>query len=97
MGSSLPDLSLLPADRLDPVTIIEEQNATRLQELVPVRIGRMLQSPFAFYRGTAALMAADLARTPNSGHVVLACGDAPVELRSLCFPRAATPVRPQRL
>ena len=51
---------VLPADR-DPLGILEEQHASRLKDLVPVRVGRMLQSPFAFYRGTAALMAADLA------------------------------------
>jgi len=62
----------------DPVGIIEEQNASRLPELVPVRIGRMLQSPFAYYRGTAAVMARDLAAGPVSGHRVVACGDAHV-------------------
>ena len=47
-----------------------------MQELVPIRYGRMLVSPFTFYRGAAAVMAADLARTPDSGIVVQACGDA---------------------
>lgn len=64
-----------PVDR-DPVSILEEQHATRLQGLVPVRIGRMLQSPFAYYRGTAAVMAHDLAGEAVSGHEVMICGDA---------------------
>jgi uncharacterized protein (DUF2252 family) len=63
-------------DRPDPVTLLEAQAATRLQELVPIRYGRMLISPFTFYRGAAAVMAADLAATPDSGIVVQACGDA---------------------
>src|SRR6476620_10513005 len=48
----------------DPVAVIEAQNATRLQSLVPIRIGRMLESPFALYRGSAAMMAHDLADSP---------------------------------
>jgi uncharacterized protein (DUF2252 family) len=63
-------------DRPDPVEILQAQAATRVQELVPIRYGRMLASPFAFYRGAAAVMAADLASTPVSGIVVQACGDA---------------------
>src|SRR3954447_11128127 len=63
-------------DRPDPVSILEDQAASRLQELVPIRYGRMLVSPFTFYRGAAAVMAADLAATPDSGIVVQACGDA---------------------
>jgi uncharacterized protein (DUF2252 family) len=63
-------------DRPDPVAVLEGQAATRLQELVPIRYGRMLLSPFTFYRGAAAVMADDLARTPDSGVVVQACGDA---------------------
>ena len=63
-------------DRPDPVAVLEAQAATRVQELVPIRYGRMLVSPFTFYRGAAAVMAADLAATPNSGIVVQACGDA---------------------
>jgi uncharacterized protein (DUF2252 family) len=66
-----------PLDR-DPVAIIESQNATRLPDLVPVRIGRMLQSPLAYYRGTAAVMAHDLATGPRTGHHVTICGDAHV-------------------
>jgi len=63
-------------DRPDPVGLLQAQAATRLQELVPIRYGRMLVSPFTFYRGAAAIMAADLSRTPDSGIVVQACGDA---------------------
>ena len=63
-------------DRGDPVDIVLASNEGRLQNLVPIRHGRMMQSPFAFYRGTAAIMAADLAHTPNSGLRVQACGDA---------------------
>jgi uncharacterized protein (DUF2252 family) len=64
------------ADRPDPVVLLQRQAATRVQELVPIRYGRMLVSPFTFYRGAAAVMSADLARTPDSGIVVQACGDA---------------------
>jgi uncharacterized protein (DUF2252 family) len=64
------------ADRADPVALLLHQATTRLQELVPIRYGRMLLSPFTFYRGAAAIMAADLATTPDSGIVVQACGDA---------------------
>jgi uncharacterized protein (DUF2252 family) len=60
----------------DPVTLLEEQGADRLPELVPIRYGRMLQSPFAFYRGAARVMAADLAGAPSSGLTVQMCGDA---------------------
>jgi uncharacterized protein (DUF2252 family) len=63
-------------DRRDPIAILEEQARTRLPELVPIRYGRMMQSPFAFYRGGAAIMAADLAGTPTSKIRVQACGDA---------------------
>jgi uncharacterized protein (DUF2252 family) len=65
-----------PKDRRDPVEVVLAQNEGRLPELVPIRHGRMLQSPFAFYRGSAAIMAADLAQTPSSGLRVQACGDA---------------------
>ena len=65
-----------PEDRRDPVEIVLASNAGRRQELVPIRHARMMQSPFAFYRGTAAIMAADLARTPVSSLRVQACGDA---------------------
>src|SRR6478672_11244525 len=62
--------------RLDPVTLLEGQAVSRVPELVPLRYGRMLVSPFTFYRGAALVMAADLARTPVSGFDVQACGDA---------------------
>ncbi|WP_296341107.1 DUF2252 domain-containing protein [Reyranella sp.] len=62
-------------DRPDPVSILEQQNLTRAQKLVPVRFARMLASPFAFLRGSAAVMAADLSETPVTGMGVGACGD----------------------
>jgi uncharacterized protein (DUF2252 family) len=64
------------ADRADPVGLLEEQNVTREPDLVPVRHGRMLVSPFTFYRGAAKIMAADLAATPTAGLDVQLCGDA---------------------
>jgi uncharacterized protein (DUF2252 family) len=63
-------------NRPDPVAILKAQATSRVQELVPIRYGRMLVSPFTFYRGAAAVMAADLSGTPASGIVVQACGDA---------------------
>lgn len=63
-------------NRLDPVALLQSQAAGRLPDLVPVRYGRMLVSPFTFYRGAALVMAADLASTPRSGLRVQACGDA---------------------
>ena len=65
-----------PADRADPVGLLERQAASRLPDLVPVRYGRMLTSPFSYFRGAALPMAADLAATPVSGLAVQACGDA---------------------
>jgi len=62
--------------RRDPVGLLEEQGLSRVPELVPIRYGRMLASPFAFFRGGALIMAADLARTPNSGLQAQLCGDA---------------------
>jgi uncharacterized protein (DUF2252 family) len=62
--------------RPDPVTLLEQQATTRVPELVPIRYGRMLVSPFTFYRGAALIMAADLAGTPRSGIVTQICGDA---------------------
>ena len=59
----------------DPIAILEKSNKDRLQELVPIRYGRMLRSPFTFLRGSAALMAYDLATTPSTGIRVQACGD----------------------
>jgi uncharacterized protein (DUF2252 family) len=63
-------------NRLDPVELLEEQARSRVPELVPIRYGRMLVSPFTFYRGAALIMAADLAATPRSGLTVQVCGDA---------------------
>ncbi|GAA3105324.1 DUF2252 domain-containing protein [Pseudonocardia yunnanensis] len=64
------------ADRRDPVALLDEQNITREPDLVPVRHGRMMISPFTFYRGAAKIMAADLEDTPTAGLVVQLCGDA---------------------
>jgi uncharacterized protein (DUF2252 family) len=64
------------ADRPDPIDLLEEQAATRVPELVPIRYGRMLVSPFTFFRGAALVMADDLAATPDSGITVQCCGDA---------------------
>jgi uncharacterized protein (DUF2252 family) len=65
-----------PPDRPDPIALLEAQAKTRVPELVPVRWGRMMVSPFTFYRGAALPMASDLATTPVSGLAVQACGDA---------------------
>jgi hypothetical protein len=62
--------------RPDPVELLERQAQTRVPELVPIRYGRMLVSPFTFYRGAALIMASDLAATPRSGLTVQCCGDA---------------------
>jgi uncharacterized protein (DUF2252 family) len=64
------------ADRPDPISLLEEQNRSRLEYLVPLRFERMSASPFTFLRGTAVVMAADLAETPVSGIRVQMCGDA---------------------
>ena len=64
------------ARRRDPVKLLEDQAKSRVQELVPIRYGRMLASPFTFFRGAAAIMAMDLAKTPQSGIRVQLCGDA---------------------
>ncbi len=64
------------ADRPDPIGLLEAQGTNRLTELIPIRYGRMLASPFAFFRGSAAIMASDLAATPRSGPIVQLCGDA---------------------
>ncbi|MEM5344304.1 DUF2252 domain-containing protein [Paraburkholderia azotifigens] len=66
----------LPAQRRDPIELLELSNEGRIPSLVPIRFGRMSASPFAFYRGAAIVMAADLATTPTSGLRVQACGDA---------------------
>jgi uncharacterized protein (DUF2252 family) len=78
-----------PPDRPDPVTLLEERHRTRVHDLVPIRVGRMLVSPFTFLRGAAEVMADDLARTPTTGLRVQACGDAHL----LNFGVFATPER----
>src|SRR6516164_4761954 len=64
-----------PANRPDPISILKRSDRGRLRELLPIRYGRMKQSPFAFYRGSAAVMAWDLSGTPTNGIRVQACGD----------------------
>ena len=65
-----------PADRPDPVAVLEEQARTRVPDLIPIRYGRMIASPFSYFRGAAAPMAWDLAHTPTTDIRVQACGDA---------------------
>ncbi len=77
--------------RPDPLEILSRSNADRLPELVPVRNGRMMASPFAFYRGSPAVMDADLSRTPSLGIQLQICGDAHL----LNFGTFATPERNQ--
>jgi uncharacterized protein (DUF2252 family) len=77
------------AKRRDPVELLVESAANRMPQLVPIRYGRMMQSPFAFYRGAAAIMAADLVHTPVTGIRVQACGDCHL----LNFGGFATPER----
>ncbi|MFD5306743.1 DUF2252 domain-containing protein [Streptomyces rochei] len=73
--------------RGDPVDLLERQSGERVPALVPIRYGRMLESPFRFYRGAAAIMAADLAPLPSSGLQVQLCGDAhPLNFRLLASP-----------
>ena len=64
------------SDRPDPISLLEESNRSRVQELIPIRYGRMSLSPFAFLRGSAGVMASDLTNTPVSGIKVQICGDA---------------------
>ena len=64
------------AGRPDPVDLLEQEAADRVAELLPIRYGRMVASPFTFFRGAAAIMAADLAAVPNTGLTVQLCGDA---------------------
>jgi len=78
-----------PSDRADPLEILRASDASRVAQLVPIRYGRMLQTPFTFYRGSAAVMASDLARTPTTGVQVQACGDCHL----LNFGGFATPER----
>ena len=77
------------ATRRDPIELLIEASVGRMKQLLPIRHGRMMQSPFAFYRGAAAIMAADLAHTPVSGIRVQACGDCHL----LNFGGFATPER----
>jgi uncharacterized protein (DUF2252 family) len=76
-------------DHVDPLAILQQSDSGRLQHLLPIRYGRMLATPFTFYRGSAAVMAADLARTPATGQRVQACGDCHL----LNFGGFATPER----
>ena len=85
-------------DRPDPVALLEEQNATREPDLVPVRHGRMMVSPFTFYRGAAKIMAADLKRHAEGRPGRSALRRRPsVELRGVRLARATAAVRPERL
>ena len=78
-----------PEDRTDPIEIILASEVGRREDLLPIRHGRMLATPFTFYRGAAAVMAADLANTPSTGYTVQACGDCHL----LNFGAFATPER----
>jgi uncharacterized protein (DUF2252 family) len=78
-----------PPDRPDPIALLEDRHRTRVRDLVPIRVGRMLVSPFTFLRGAAEVMAHDLASTPTTGYRVQACGDAHL----LNFGVFATPER----
>ena len=62
-------------ERVNPIELLHRSDAGRMNKLMAIRYGRMLESPFAFYRGAAGVMAADLARTPTTGLKVQACGD----------------------
>ena len=64
------------ADRPDPIALLQEQDSGRLENLLPIKYGRMLESPFAFLRGSAVVMASDLAGSPVTGIKVVLCGDA---------------------
>ncbi|MBX9671366.1 MAG: DUF2252 domain-containing protein [Candidatus Obscuribacterales bacterium] len=78
-----------PANRRDPIELLEESNEGRISELTPIRWGRMMASPFTFFRGAAALMAADLEHTPSTKVYVQTCGDCHL----LNFGAFATPER----
>jgi Uncharacterized protein conserved in bacteria (DUF2252) len=94
------------ADRRDPVEVLVDQATSRVPDLVPIRYGRMLASPFAFFRGAAAVMAMDLAKTPQSGLRAQLCGDAHLSnfgifshhrvFRALCGPEPARLQRARR-
>ena len=89
--SPLQDHCILPPrpKRFSSIAVLERSNHDRLEDLIPIRYGRMLASPFSFLRGSAALMADDLSRTPSSGIYVQACGDCHL----LNFGAYATPER----
>ena len=78
-----------PANRPDPLDLLKESSEGRMPELLPIRFGRMLKSPFTFYRGAALDMAVDLAGTPATGLRVQACGDCHL----MNFGAFATPER----
>jgi hypothetical protein len=80
-----------PTNRRDPIDLLIESSIGRLPELLPIRYGRMMQSPFTFYRGASAIMAADLASLPSTGIRVQACGDCHL----VNFGSFATPERRQ--
>ena len=65
-----------PPDRADPIALLEESHRGRVPELVPIRVTRMVSSPYGFLRGTAVVMAADVARLPATGIMPVACGDS---------------------
>ncbi|MEO9329617.1 DUF2252 family protein [Gordonia aurantiaca] len=94
------DLAACPTrgERADPLAILAAQARTRVPELISVRHARMAATPFTFYRGVAALMADDLARTPNTGIITRQCGDAHLgNLGLLLQSGTSNGVRPQRL
>src|SRR6516225_6142142 len=78
-----------PSNRPDPVELLVASSKGRIPQLVPIRYGRMMQTPFTFYRGAVLNMAVDLAGTPSTGLIVQACGDAHL----LNFGAYATPER----
>ena len=85
-------LATIETSGRDPLGILDRQNSTRQPDLIALRTERMAANPFAFYRGTAAIMAADLARTPHTGIMVPSCGDAHIGN----FGFFASPQRTQR-
>jgi uncharacterized protein (DUF2252 family) len=90
-AAPLQDHRIIPPrpKRFSSIAILEGSNEDRLEDLIPIRYSRMLASPFSFLRGSAALMADDLSRTPSSGIYVQACGDCHL----LNFGAYATPER----
>jgi hypothetical protein len=84
-----------PSPHRDAIKTLIQSSEGRVKHLIPIRYGRMLQSPFAFYRGAAAVMAGDLSRTPATGIRVQACGDCHLEFRGLRHAGTAPHLRPQ--